>query len=131
MVNQHIRNYWLGIFWCGPTWARNLLMLDLTFGPSFKVKQWFTGFGELSFWWIQISIGSPMRWSSFYFEFELCDGFLATVWFKSLMPFLHEMFKDISVLMSLHLVVLLYWVFCSRGLTRMKNNQFGTFMVAV
>ena len=23
-------------------------MLDLTFGPSFKVKQWFTGFGELS-----------------------------------------------------------------------------------
>ena len=29
-------------------------MLDLTFGPSFKVKRWFTGFGELSFWWIQI-----------------------------------------------------------------------------
>ena len=35
--------------------ARNLL-LDLTFGPSFKVKQWFTGFGELSFRWIQIWI---------------------------------------------------------------------------
>ena len=29
------------------SWARNLLMLDLTFGPFFKVKRWFTGFGEL------------------------------------------------------------------------------------
>ena len=48
------------------SWARNLLMLDLTFGPSFKVKWWFTGFGELSFRWIQIRIGSPMRRSSFY-----------------------------------------------------------------
>ena len=42
-------------------WARNLLMLDLTFGLSFKVKRWFTGFGELSFQWIQICIGSPMH----------------------------------------------------------------------
>ena len=50
------------------SWARNLLMLDLTFGPSFKVKQWFTGFGELSFWWIQICIGPPMRRSSFILE---------------------------------------------------------------
>ena len=41
-------------------------MLDLTFGPSFKVKQWFTGLGELSFWWIQICIGSPMPRSSFH-----------------------------------------------------------------
>ena len=40
-------------------------MLDLTFGPSFKVKRWFTGFGELSFWWIQSCIGSPMRRSSY------------------------------------------------------------------
>ena len=32
-------------------------MLDLTLGPSLKVKQWFTGFGELSFRWIQICIG--------------------------------------------------------------------------
>ena len=32
-------------------------MLDLTLGPSFKVKQWFTGFGELSIRWIQICIG--------------------------------------------------------------------------
>ena len=35
----------------------NILMLDLTFVPSFKVKQWFTGFGELSLRWIQICIG--------------------------------------------------------------------------
>ena len=33
-------------------------------GPSFKVKRWFTGFGELSFQWIQICIDSPMRRSS-------------------------------------------------------------------
>ena len=44
-------------------------MLDLTFGPSFKVKRWFTGFGELSFWWIQICIGSPMCRSSFLLGF--------------------------------------------------------------
>ena len=30
---------------------------DLTVGPSFKVKPWFTGFGELFFRWIQICIG--------------------------------------------------------------------------
>ena len=40
-------------------------MSDLTFGPSFKVKRWFTGFGELSFQWIHICIGSPMHRSSF------------------------------------------------------------------
>ena len=43
------------------SWARNLPMLDLTFGPSSKVKRWFTGFGELSFWWIQICISSLMH----------------------------------------------------------------------
>ena len=42
----------------------NLLMSDLTFGPSFKVKRLFTGFGELSYWLIQICIGSLMRRSS-------------------------------------------------------------------
>ena len=48
------------------SWAGILLMFsDLTLGPSFKVKRWFTGFGELSFQWIQICIGSPMRRSSF------------------------------------------------------------------
>ena len=50
------------------SWAGNLLMLlDLTLGPSFKVNRWFTGFGELSFWWIQICIGSPIRRSSYVF----------------------------------------------------------------
>ena len=43
-------------------------MLDLTLGPSFKVKRWSTGFGELSFWWIQIYIGSPMHRSSLNHE---------------------------------------------------------------
>ena len=47
------------------TWAGNLLMFsDLTLGPSFKVKRWFTGFGELSFRWIQICSGSSMYRSS-------------------------------------------------------------------
>ena len=47
--------------------AGNLLMwFDLTFGPSFKVKRWFTGFDELSFRWIQICIGSPIRRPSLY-----------------------------------------------------------------
>ena len=49
---------------CRILWAGNLLMSDLTFGPSCKVKRWFTGFGELSFWWIQICISSLMRRSS-------------------------------------------------------------------
>ena len=49
------------------SWAGSLLMFsDLTLGPSFKVKRWFTGFGELSFRWIQICIGSPLRRSSFH-----------------------------------------------------------------
>ena len=46
-------------------WAGNLMFSDLTLGPCFKVKQWFIGFGELSFRWIQICIGSPMCRSSF------------------------------------------------------------------
>ena len=49
------------------SWAGNLLMFsDLALGPSFKVKRWFTGFDELSFWWIQICISSPMCRSSLY-----------------------------------------------------------------
>ena len=48
------------------SWAGNLLMFsDLTLSPSFKVKRWFNGFGELSFRWIQICNGSAMRRSSF------------------------------------------------------------------
>ena len=49
------------------SWARNLLILGLTFGPSFKVKRWFTVFAELSFQWIQICIGSPMRRCSYMY----------------------------------------------------------------
>ena len=52
------------------SWAGNILMLsDLTFGPCFKVKQWFTGFGELSLRLIQVCIGSPMRRSGYFYEF--------------------------------------------------------------
>ena len=36
-------------------------------GSSLKVKRWFTSFGELSFRWIKICIGSPMRRSSLLF----------------------------------------------------------------
>ena len=39
---------------------------ESTFYPYFKVKRWFTGFGELSFRWMQICIGSPMRRSSLW-----------------------------------------------------------------
>ena len=52
-------------------WAWNLLMLELTFGPSFKLKQWFTGFDELFYRWIQICIGSPMRRSNSTVDFSL------------------------------------------------------------
>ena len=54
---------------CRILWAGNLLIADLTFGPSFKVKRWFTGFGELFFRWIQICIGSLKRRSSLTFLF--------------------------------------------------------------
>ena len=60
------------------SWAVNLLMFsDSTLHPSFKVKQWFTGFGELSFQWIQICIGSLMRRSSLFGalrRFQQCTG---------------------------------------------------------
>ena len=49
----------------GKSRAGNLLMSDLTFGPSFKVKRLFTGFDELFFRLIQICIGSLMRRSSY------------------------------------------------------------------
>ena len=50
------------------SWAGNLLMCsDLTLDPSFKVKRWFTGFGKLSFRWIQICISSPMCRSSYMY----------------------------------------------------------------
>ena len=53
------------------SWARNILMLDFTFVPSFKFKQWFTGFGVFSFRWIQICIGSSMRRSSYLFTVHI------------------------------------------------------------
>ena len=56
---------------CRISWAGNFLILsDLTLGPSFKVKRWFTGFGELSFQWVQICIGSPMYGCSFFMNFS-------------------------------------------------------------
>ena len=59
---------------CRILWAENHLMSDLTFGPSFKVKQWFTGFGELSLQWIQIcKFGGPMRRSSSNWTFTVLD----------------------------------------------------------
>ena len=70
---------------CRISWAGNFLTSDLTFGPSFKVKQWFTGFGEFSFMWIKICISFPMRRSTcilhlystlfdlmLLFQFRLC-----------------------------------------------------------
>ena len=36
--------------------------------PFPQGQQWFTEFGELSFRWIQICIGSPMRMSSYTLE---------------------------------------------------------------
>ena len=51
------------------SWGGNLLMWsDLTLGPSFKVNQWFTEFGELSFRWIQICI-----------NFERTDGVILSL----------------------------------------------------
>ena len=47
------------------------LELELIFGPSFKVKRWFTGFGEFSFQWIQICISSLMRRFSSTVDFSL------------------------------------------------------------
>ena len=60
MVNQG--NHGLGIGWE----SSDVFRFDL--GPSFKVKRWFTGFGDLSLWLIQICIGSPMRRSSLVIE---------------------------------------------------------------
>ena len=64
---------------CRRSWVGNLLMFsDLTLGPSFKVKRWFTGFGELSFQWIQICIGSPICRSS-YILVVMGAAYLSTV----------------------------------------------------
>ena len=61
------------------SWDGNLLMWsDLTLSPSFKVKQWFTGFVELSFQCIQICIRSPMRRSSYPTALKVCWGIVFT-----------------------------------------------------
>ena len=55
------------------SWAGNLLMFsDLTLGPSFKVKQWFTGFGELSFRWIQICVNTSFDNRTLFLHFSIC-----------------------------------------------------------
>ena len=57
-----VQEVWNGEPTYRKSWTGNLLVLsDLTLGPSFKVKRWFTGFGYFSFRWIQICICSPMR----------------------------------------------------------------------
>ena len=58
------------------------LELELTFGPSFKVKRWFTGFGEFSLRWIQIYIGSLMRRFSSTVDFSL-KSFSCQFWSPS------------------------------------------------
>ena len=64
-----------------PTYRKSNLLLwsVLTFGLSFKVKQWFTDFGELSFRWIQFCIDSPMRRSSYY----ILSSYLCTIYLLS------------------------------------------------
>ena len=57
-----------------------LVWLDLTFGRSFKVKRWFIGFGELSFRWIQICIGSPMCISRFFTRQPLLFSPMVSGW---------------------------------------------------
>ena len=47
------------------SWAGNLLVVRFDLGSLLYVKRWFTGFGELSFRWIQSCIGSPMCRSSY------------------------------------------------------------------
>ena len=72
------------------SWAGNLRMFsDLTLGLSFKVKRWFTGFGELSFRGIQICISSPMRRSSCYMHFYIIispDESRGYIGFRSVAP---------------------------------------------
>ena len=54
--------------------SSDVVRFDL--GPLLQVKWCFTGFGELSFWWIQICIGSPMRRSSLFLFIHLFSGFV-------------------------------------------------------
>ena len=46
-------------------------MVRFDLRPLFKVKRWFTGFGELPFRWIQICISSPIHRSSLFLGIKL------------------------------------------------------------
>ena len=88
-------------------------MSDLTFGPSFKVKRWFTGFGKLSFWWIQICIGSLMRSSSFYqfttpLLFTLTDIAMIFAAFNVLLLYNGHWYSKISVFGMIYEVSKMY-----------------------
>ena len=87
------------------------MLSDFIFGPSFKVKRWFTGFCELSFWWIQICIGSPMCRSSV--EIALCSnirwmalthGFCSEIKILSLQDYHYEHHLSIQYICTLLLV---------------------------
>ena len=49
------------------------MWLELTLGPSFKVKRWLIGFGELSLWWIQFASALRCVRSSLYLVLEVCN----------------------------------------------------------
>ena len=58
-----------------------------------QVKQWFTGFGELSFWWIQICIGSPLLRSSLKMLFCLLFEIYHAIWKWSYLLFNWQFIK--------------------------------------
>ena len=87
---------------CRILWAGNILMPDLTFGPSFKVKRWFDGF-TLSFQWIQICIGSPMCRSSLtYKSYKMVDNKSKT--------YLKKKEKNISLMKTNNIILVLHTV---------------------
>ena len=71
MSNQPIRNHWLGIF---------LMLSDLTFGPSFKVKRGLTVLISCLFEFLEVCnvtqtyrkswAGNRLIWSDFTFGFS-------------------------------------------------------------
>ena len=51
------------------SWAGNLLVWsDLALDVSFKVRQWFTGFGEVSFKWILFALVLRCAGASFRYK---------------------------------------------------------------
>ena len=92
---------------------------DLNLGPSFKVERWFTGFGELSFRWIQICIGSPMCRSSLSWERDF--GCHLEFWWKLKMSFISKSDKVISS------NVLTLWVLETLDIVPVKKVEFPEF----